>query len=362
MIRFISIPLRVSFFRNLAFVILGIAAMAAFADDLPPVNTPPTTDYFPGKFVWADLVTADPAAAGKFYTGLFGWTAATVERPSSSGKHSYIVLSTNGRPIAGIALRRPQLKTRIHGRWIGFVSVPNVAQTLAAATDGGGHVLFPTKDHPRRGTQAVFTDREGATLGILQSSSGDPGEFKPDPGDWTWAELFAHDPDADSLYYHNVFGYDVMPDTRSESSKSFVFVSGGYSRASLAPLRHATSKSAWVLFVRVANVKAAVAKATSLGGRVLVAPTDAPTEYWRAIIADPSGAAMYWLSWMRPSLKRTRLSRPPHETVRIISICGVFSRRAGARSRRMRDCRLFRGVAGRWRLYFWRLRGTRVLQ
>jgi predicted enzyme related to lactoylglutathione lyase len=28
----------------------------------------------------------------------------------------------------------------------------------------------------------------------------------------------------------------------------------------------------------------------SLGGRVLVPPSGAPTEYWRAVIADPEGA------------------------------------------------------------------------
>jgi predicted enzyme related to lactoylglutathione lyase len=46
------------------------------------------------------------------------------------------------------------------------------------------------------------------------------------------------------------------------------------------------------LFVRVADVKAAAANAISLGGRVLVAPSDAPTEYWRAVIADPTGAVI----------------------------------------------------------------------
>jgi len=39
-------------------------------------------------------------------------------------------------------------------------------------------------------------------------------------------------------------------------------------------------------------VKAASANAISLGGRVLVAPGDCPTEYWRAVIADPTGAVI----------------------------------------------------------------------
>ena len=278
--------------KKLAFVVLGLASMAirAAAADLPPINTPPTAEFFPGKFVWADLVTADPAAAGKFYTGLFGWTSASLLRTTASGTHSYLVLSAGDRPIAGIALRPPQLRDEVHGRWIGFVSVPDVAATLAAATARGGHVVFPVKDHPQRGIQAIFTDKDGAVLGLIHSSSGDPGEYKPEPGDWTWAELFSRDPAAAGAYYHAVLGYDVLPDTRTDIPGNFVFVSGGYSRASLAPMRHPTGRPAWVLFVRVASVKDSVAKAVSLGGRVLVAPSDAPTEYWRAVVADPSGA------------------------------------------------------------------------
>ncbi len=30
----------------------------------------------------------------------------------------------------------------------------------------------------------------------------------------------------------------------------------------------------------------------SLGGRVLVPPSDLPTDYWRAVIADPTGASL----------------------------------------------------------------------
>ena len=244
----------------------GRARLAAA--DLPALNTPPTTDSFPGKFVWADLFSADPAAAEKFYTGLFGWTSSTLQRTTSSGTHSYVVLSVGDRPIAGIALRPQRMKDEVHGRWIGYVSVPDVAQALAAATTGGGHTLFPVKDLPQRGTQAAFIDKEGAELGLMHSSTGDPGEYRPDPGDWTWAQLFSRDPAAAGDYYRTVFGYDVLPDTRTDKPNSFVLVSGGYSRASVVPVPdRPKAHPAWLMFVRVANVKAATAQATSLGGR-----------------------------------------------------------------------------------------------
>jgi predicted enzyme related to lactoylglutathione lyase len=109
-------------------------------------------------------------------------------------------------------------------------------------------------------------------------------------GDWTWSELLARDPGAASQFYHTVVGYDQLPDTRPEATSNIILASGGYSRASVTTARdHPKSHAAWILFVRVDNVKETVALALKLGGRVLAAPSDTPTEYWRAVIADPAG-------------------------------------------------------------------------
>ncbi len=271
--------------------VLGALASASVAADLPPLQSPPSKDHFPGKFVWADLFTADPLAAQRFYTGLFGWTAQPIERVTPSGTHIYIVLSSAERPIAGIALRPEKMKDQVHGRWVGYVSVPDVPAALAAATTGGGRVLFPDKDLPQRGSQAVFIDSEGAILGLIHSTSGDPGEYRPEPGDWTWAELFSRDPQAAGRFYHGVTGWDVLPDRRLNPAGNFVVVSDGYSRAGLVPVPdRPKAHPAWLMFVRVQNVKDAAVRAVALGGRVLVAPADEPKEYWRAIVADPTGS------------------------------------------------------------------------
>jgi predicted enzyme related to lactoylglutathione lyase len=279
--------------KALSLILCGAVATAGAAD-LPPLSdTTPTGERFPGKFIWADLFTADPAAAQAFYTGLFGWGATTIERTTTSGTHAYIVLANGDEPIAGIAGRPARMPGAVPGRWVGYVSVPDVAKALVAAKAGGGRVLFPAKDLPRRGTQAIFVDPEGAELGVLHSSSGDPGEYAPDAGDWTWAQLFARDPAAAGRFYATIAGWEVLPDTRGDRPNVFVLASGGYSRASVAPLPpQPTARPGWLLFVRVADVKAAAAKAVSLGGRVLVAPSDAPTEYWRAVVADRTGTAI----------------------------------------------------------------------
>ena len=279
--------------KKLAAILLGLAALTASGADLPPITAPATNESHPGKFIWGDLFTSDPATAATFYTGLFGWTATTVDRPSLLGTRHYTVLAVGDRPVAGIVRRTARAGDEIHGRWIGFISVQDVAQALAAATAGGGKTLSGPKDRPARGTQAIISDPDGATLGLIHSSSGDPGEFLPGVGDWTWAELFARNPSAAGAFYHTVAGYDVVPDTRGGGTNKFALVSGGFSRAGVNPVAaRPKAHPAWLLFVRVASVKDAAAKAVALGGRVLVPPTDAPSEYWRAIIADPTGAPL----------------------------------------------------------------------
>jgi predicted enzyme related to lactoylglutathione lyase len=283
-------------------LILCVAVATAGAADIPPLNdTTPKGEHFPGKFIWADLFTADPAAAQMFYTGLFGWEATTIERTTPSGSHSYIILANGGEPVTGIAHWPSRMPDAVHGRWVGYVSVPDVAKALATATAAGGRVLFPAKDLPKRGTQAIFIDPEGAELGVLHSSSGDPGEYAPDLGDLVWAQLFAHDPVAEGRFCASIAGWEVLSDTRNDRPNVFVLASGGYSRASVVSLpTQPQAKPGWLLFVRVADVKAAAAKAVSLGGRVLVAPSDVPTEYWRAVIADPTGAVIGLVQLQEP--------------------------------------------------------------
>jgi len=280
--------------KTLVLLLAGALALPVSAAEMPPINSPATADYFSGKFVWADLFTADQAAAEKFYTGLFGWTSTIVERENGQGEHDYIVLSNADRPIAGIArLRSDRMPGPTRGRWVHYISVPDVAQALRAAVAGGGHVRFPAKDLPLRGTQAIFTDADGAYVGLLHSSSGDPGEYRPDAGDWTWSELFARDPSAASLYYHTALAYEVLPDSRLNRPDTFLLISGTYARASVVPLSaQPNAKPAWLGFVRVTSLKDALARVPGLGGRILVGPKHLDADNHLAIIADPVGAAI----------------------------------------------------------------------
>src|SRR5262245_55017755 len=70
----------------------------------------------PGKFVWHDLTTDDPAACKKFYTALLGWEYAdttVLGRP-------YSVARIGKTPVGGIHAPNPERgKTPAH--WLSYM-------------------------------------------------------------------------------------------------------------------------------------------------------------------------------------------------------------------------------------------------
>ncbi|HEY3757913.1 MAG TPA: VOC family protein [Opitutaceae bacterium] len=276
--------------RSLA--LLGALTASLLADapttTVPAIQTPASPTYFAGKLVWANLYTTDVGAATQFYTRLFGWTAQ-----SDPGHSSRSVMLLGDRPIAGIVTRSAQAGERAHARWVPFGSVPDVAAALQAADAAGAKTLHPVHSVPNRGDQALFEDPQGALFGLVHSSSGDPGEYRADLGEWTWAELFARDPAAAAKFYADVARYEIVPDHRTDDLNRLVLASGGYSRASVLPVPDRPhAHPAWLLFVRVQSVAEMTAKVTGLGGRVISEPKESAAHYVQAIIADPTGGAV----------------------------------------------------------------------
>ena len=89
---------RISIVRTAAFTaaacLLGVITPNTLrADKFPPLNPTASAQQIPGKFIWADLFSSEPEAAAAFYSSLFGWTSAPVEKNDKS----YIVLSNGER-------------------------------------------------------------------------------------------------------------------------------------------------------------------------------------------------------------------------------------------------------------------------
>jgi hypothetical protein len=285
-------------------LLLAVAVAGARADDLPPLNATPTGFILPGKVVWADLYTRNPAAEISFYTSLFGWKAATVNRPSGA---TYTVLSNDQLPVAGVIFREAPKGDSGQGRWINYVAVDDVNQTIAAVTGSGGRVVHPPKFLTQRGTQAIIADNQGSLLGIIHSSSGDPDDTEPAVGTWAWAHLSARDPAAASQFYHSVFGYDAAADTREGRADVYLLSSQTFTRASIGPIpQRPEAYPDWLGFVRVENLDDALTKATSLGAHVLLSPKSTEPGSRLAIVADPADVAIGLVELTNPTALETK--------------------------------------------------------
>jgi predicted enzyme related to lactoylglutathione lyase len=277
-----------------AALLLTSLATPARAAKFPALNTPATTEHRPGKLVWADLFTADPDGATRFYCGLLGWTA----EPLSRWGKSYTVFSNAGAPVAGLSPRSVQGSNH-PSRWIGYFAVIDIDATLAAMAKDGGTVRAPSRNFPDRGRQAIASDPDGVPIGVLQSSSGDAPDTEPTPGSWNWFELYVKDPTATSAYYHASLGFDVAPEVNSDRKSDFVLSSAGHARGGIAPQPDgADVKASWLGVIRVADLDKTLAKVAGLGGEVLVPPHSVEFGSRFAIILDSTGGTVGLVQYM----------------------------------------------------------------
>jgi predicted enzyme related to lactoylglutathione lyase len=278
----------------LAAIAVACAASAAPLQ-LPPLQTGVSGEHHVGKVIWVELITPELATAESFYGGLFGWRF----EDTHAGLSQYAVAAADGQRIGGLVQRPIKRGDQKQSIWLTFLSVTNVDAASDAIQKSGGKVLAKPATYGGRGRQAVFRDPDGAVFGVLDSSSGDPGDYLAEDGEWIWSSVLAKNPDAAAKFYQHVFGYDVF-DLPSEDGLEHVVLSNeDYARAGVnaLPADGRRRRSHWLNFVRVEDAVETARKAVSLGGRVLVEPHLDRHGGKVALLADPAGAPFGVLEW-----------------------------------------------------------------
>lgn len=280
--------------RNSALLLTAVvvSAMALSADAAdrfwPPIVDPPTGEFHPGRWVWGDLVTSDVGTAAKFYGDVFGWTFETYG--GEDDHDTYTLVLAGGLPIGGMVFdTRPDRGKQPGARWIGFMSVPDVAAAAAAVEKGGGKVVLKPTVLGERGETAVFQDPEGAVFGAVRSKSGDPLDYRGDINEWVWLDLWTGDVARAAEFYRTVGGYEVLPLEGDAARSGAHLVSGGHVRAGIMQKQNPRTTTVWLPYVRVADARAVAEKARAAGGKVVLEPTSLQQAIV-AIIADPTGA------------------------------------------------------------------------
>lgn len=262
---------------------------------LPPLNPEPTGLTIPGKLVWSDLFAEDIDGAKRFYSSLLGWTWRTF----GSGVDEYHIAYTDDRPIAGLVYREARAESGAEAGWIVYASAADPGALEARVAAAGGRMLVSPIEVPYRGTHAVYRDGEGALFGVLHSSTGDPGDYRAEYGEWVWTHLFSRDVRAAADFYSELLGYESLDIETTAEPNDFVLASGGHARAgigAIGPDAPEGARPAWVGFLRVANVDAAAGLVEELGGSVLMLRDLNTFEGRVAVVADAAGATFGLIS------------------------------------------------------------------
>ena len=247
------------------------------------------------RFVWHDLNTKDVEGSKKFYGEIFNW------KLEASDNGPYIHISAGDEMIGGVR----QMSANEPGptNWMGYVVVEDVAATVANISSAGGKVYVPTTKMENVGTFAVTADPTGAVFSPWKSArAGEDVEKQtmPKPYTFVWDELVTTDPAAAGAFYEEVFGwsqrhmdmgggmtYTLLDRPGVKNVKGDQASAGGMMKSP-----EGVPYSFWIAYVGVDNCDALSERATRLGAKVMVPPTDIPNVGRFACWTDPQGAAI----------------------------------------------------------------------
>jgi uncharacterized protein len=284
---------------------------------------PARDGYIPGVPCWVDASEPDPEAAVEFYTGLFGWEFRDAMPPGSEGKYfiarlrpgaAASIFEQNGHEGGDVAAvgSIPEAAPPT-AMWNTYVWVESADETASKVRDAGGGVVMEPFDVMDAGRMAVFTDPEGASFCVWQAKENQGAGVVNEPGSLNFNGLNTRDVEGAKSFYGSVFGWRTLaldggaemwtlpgygdflerdnPDLRKQMAESGAPQGFEDVVATIDPIAddQPDTPAHWSVTFAVDDADATAAKATELGGKVIVPPFDAP---WvrMTVIGDPQGA------------------------------------------------------------------------
>lgn len=237
------------------------------------------TEYTPGTFSYAELVTPDAAGGKAFYADLFGWEPQDLPLP---GGGSYTLLKLDGDTVAG--LHQPGQEQP--PAWLLYVTVEDADAAAARAAELGGSVLAGPFDVMESGRMAVLSDPTGVVFGVWQARETIGAERVNDPGCLTWCDLATPDADAAATFYAGLLGWDFEAvDTGGGPPYTLIANAAGVNQAGMRPTQDDEPPN-WLPYFTVESTDDVVSRV----GDPLFGPMDVPNGGRIAALRDPQGA------------------------------------------------------------------------
>jgi len=277
-------------FRTFLAIAFAAALHGAGAGTLGPDGV--AGRALPGKFVWFDLATEDPAAARAFYGAVFGWKFRAVDGAPAG----YTLIENASGKVGGLFRHARPPGGKSGARWLSLISVADAARTAQLVKERGGQVLLAPKAVPGRGVHAVFRDDQGAVFGALASESGDPADTPVDDGDVFWLDLFTPNVAKSAAFYAAVAGFEVSVGEVAGRQRTLL-ASQDIARAGIALLPAGSDRPGWLPYILVGDVRETLRRARAAGGAILMEPRRDVLDGNVAVIADPQGGVIGVVNW-----------------------------------------------------------------
>jgi hypothetical protein len=268
---------------------------------------PERDGYIAGVPCWVDTSQPDPDAAAEFYSGLFGWEFEDAMPAGAPGR--YLMARLRGGDVAAVS--SPPEGAPAQAVRNTYVWVDDADAASAKASEAGGAVLSEPFDVMDAGRMAVLADPEGAVFSVWQAKEHRGARIVNEPGAVNFNVLNTRDAEGAKRFYGAVFGWTTLdlgsgefwtlraygdyleqltPGTRERTAE---LGAAGFEDvvAAITALDgdDAGTSAHWSVTFSTADADATAAKATELGGTVLLPPIDAP--YSRlTVLRDPQGA------------------------------------------------------------------------
>lgn len=266
--------------------------------------------YLPGVPCWTDTTQPDPEAAVIFYQGLFGWDLQDSMPPGSPGH--YFIARLRGHDVAAIASQPEGGPPRVV--WNTYIWVHSADAAASKVLGAGGQVLTGPFDVMDAGRMAVCTDPEGAAFCVWEAKAHKGAQIVNEPGSVNFNTLNTRDVAAAESFYGSVFGWETLglgggvkmwqlpgygdfleqsdPGLRDRMAETAAAPAGFedvVAALNPIPADQPDLPAHWSVTFAVDDADATARRAVELGGRVDVAPFDAP---WvrMTVITDPQGA------------------------------------------------------------------------
>jgi uncharacterized protein len=242
-----------------------------------------------GKFVWYELLTTDPAQAGKFYGTVIGWNARDASIPGVP----YTLLSIDDDSAAGLMEMPDALRSKgAKPVWLGYVGVDDVDKTASLAAEKGATIHKGPEDIPNVGRFAVLADPQGALFALFKSRPGEasgPPQLRS-PGHGGWHELMAADAQAAFTFYSALFGWTKAEAIDMGPMGAYqIFAHNGTQIGGMMTCPQSQVPTGWTYYFNVRDIQDTLNRIKSASGTVQMGPQEVPGGSWIIQGIDPQG-------------------------------------------------------------------------